>query len=291
MCGLMKNEFATIIPNNLPRFTKRDTFGLALGALFGSTILARAQSDEDFDVLQGAFDAAMELRAFAINSEFAAEFDGGDNLVTFLSRDYIARTITLEVANKTSVFGDIESLQGYVFRIPERISGISGLGFDEPYLSSMIAVAAQLQQDELPIAPQPFEVVPAEIPALPPADTSEDTDLKVVVDILLETLGISVREVNLFVSVIESDEDLRQTFEDLLAQITTKDWDEVVKLAEIAFKGLVATEIWSRLRQTAGRKLTWRLGLRAVPVVGWLYCGAAFLVSVKINYSRFSFAQ
>jgi hypothetical protein len=216
------------------------------------------------------------------------EFDNFE--LVFLQQDYLARSATLDIANLTNVFEEIGQVEKYVFSLPGNIVVPPDMVFDEAYVSSMFAIASQIEEDGLPIAPSAQEVAADEIAVIPPQEVAEDSDLRVVVDILLETIGISVGDTSLIVSAIESDERLRQSVNDLLSQISSKDWQEVIATAEVVFKLLVGSRVWQRIKEIGGRKLSWRLGLKAVPVVGWIYCGAAFVVAVKLNYNRFSFA-
>jgi hypothetical protein len=287
MVEILKRDTNVGYPQGIQMQNRREAIFMAFGALLGSTIVARSQSVEDFEVLQKAFDAAFQLRSFAVTAA-VEEFDNFE--LVFLQQDYLARSATLDIANLTNVFEEIGQVEKYVFSLPGNIVVPPDMVFDEAYVSSMFAIASQIEEDGLPIAPSAQEVAADEIAVIPPQEVAEDSDLRVVVDILLETIGISVGDTSLIVSAIESDERLRQSVNDLLSQISSKDWQEVIATAEVVFKLLVGSRVWQRIKEIGGRKLSWRLGLKAVPVVGWIYCGAAFVVAVKLNYNRFSFA-
>jgi hypothetical protein len=287
MVEILKRDTNVGYPQGIQMQNRREAIFMAFGAFLGSTIVARSQSVEDFEVLQKAFDAAFQLRSFAVTAA-VEEFDNFE--LVFLQQDYLARSATLDIANLTNVFEEIGQVEKYVFSLPGNIVVPPDMVFDEAYVSSMFAIASQIEEDGLPIAPSAQEVAADEIAVIPPQEVAEDSDLRVVVDILLETIGISVGDTSLIVSAIESDERLRQSVNDLLSQISSKDWQEVIATAEVVFKLLVGSRVWQRIKEIGGRKLSWRLGLKAVPVVGWIYCGAAFVVAVKLNYNRFSFA-
>jgi hypothetical protein len=287
MVEILKRDTNVGYPQGIQMQNRREAIFMAFGAFLGSTIVARSQSVEDFEVLQKACDAAFQLRSFDVTAA-VEEFDNFE--LVFLQQDYLARSATLDIANLTNVFEEIGQVEKYVFSLPGNIVVPPDMVFDEAYVSSMFAIASQIEEDGLPIAPSAQEVAADEIAVIPPQEVAEDSDLRVVVDILLETIGISVGDTSLIVSAIESDERLRQSVNDLLSQISSKDWQEVIATAEVVFKLLVGSRVWQRIKEIGGRKLSWRLGLKAVPVVGWIYCGAAFVVAVKLNYNRFSFA-
>ncbi len=270
---------------NMTKQNRREVLGAGFMLLAGTAFSARSQTLADFSQMRPAFWSAANTRSFATKATRESE---GNLLASFLTVDIASRVETLALANEMQLFLKMEGVSDYIYSIPQFFDNAPTFGFDEGYLRSMETVAIQISSDGLPIAPASNQVSWEVISASAPP---EDSDFKVVVDILLETLGISVGDVSLIVSAIESDEELKSTIDELIAAITTKDWEEVVGLAEIVFKLLVGSAAWQRIKEIGGRKLSWRLGLRAVPIVGWLYCGAAFVVSIKINYPRFSFAR
>ena len=64
-----------------------------------------------------------------------------------------------------------------------------------------------LVEEDVPLAPPPEFVTPANIPPVLPYEPQgaeqPDPDLIVVVDILLETIGISIGDASLIVSLID----------------------------------------------------------------------------------------
>lgn len=155
----------------------------------------------------------------------------------------------------------------------------------------MNSVAQTIASAGLPLAPVPEHAVPLPVSSVPPPDEpSTETDLIIVVDILLETLGIVGGNQSIAQAIINEDEALSRAIADLLDSVTTHDWESVASSAETFFKLFVGSAIWSRIKEQGVRRISFRLGLRAIPGIGWLYCVASFLISVKNNYSRFSFA-
>jgi hypothetical protein len=117
----------------------------------------------------------------------------------------------------------------------------------------------------------------------PPTDHRDHrTDLLVVASILLETIGIIVDDDRL-IAIIDKSE-YKETLEQLTQEIAGRHWQDVVRTLQKGFKLLFASSLWVafRGRFAAG------LAARCVPIVGWLYLAAAFIVAVKANYHRFS---
>lgn len=217
-----------------------------------------------------------------------------DLIPKYVDWDFRSRIDTLRAAGDSDAFTNSESAVSYVRAIPSLLPGNSFIKFDSATTASQIFVIEELNRLSLPIIPPVEAVSPAIIPSAPDHSASRDSDVKVLIDIFLETCGIYIGREEISVSLIEGDEKLNQTFLELMDKVSTKDWKDVAGLAEAAFKLFVGGKIWkelaSRLEKKAVKNITFGLAVRCVPVVGWIYLVAALLVSIKKNYYRFSFA-
>jgi hypothetical protein len=209
----------------------------------------------------------------------------------YLDWDYNSRFKTLSAAGSSGVFANAESAISYVRALPKILPAAVLLKFDAATTNSQIFVIKELTRLSLPIVPPAESVAPAIVASVPDQSTTKDTDLRVISDIFLETLGIMLGEDTLTVAFIESDERLKQTFSEMLDKVASKDWKDVAELAEAAFKLFVGGTVWKTVTEKMAKKVTFGLALRCVPVVGWIYCTAALVVSIKKNYHRFSFAK
>lgn len=209
----------------------------------------------------------------------------------YLDWDYNSRFKTLSEAGSSGVFANAESAISYVRALPKILPAAVLLKFDAATTNSQIFVIKELTRLSLPIVPPAESVAPAIVPSVPDQSTTRDTDLRVISDIFLETLGIMLGENALTVAFIESDEKLKQTFAEMLDKVASKDWKDVAELAEVAFKLFVGGTVWKTVTEKMAKKVTFGLALRCVPVVGWIYCAAALIVSIKTNYQHFSFAK
>ena len=119
--------------------------------------------------------------------------------------------------------------------------------------------------------------------------SSDLNNLRVLVDIVFETLGILTGNTNLLLATLDETPQLKTKLEELLAVVSTKEWREVFPIAESLFKLIIAGEIWKRASTSLKKRLSFGLALRCVPIVGWFYISAALIISIKKNYLRFSF--
>jgi len=179
-------------------------------------------------------------------------------------------------------------------KIPNILPKEFPLTYDITAQDSQIAVINALVKQSLPIVPKAESVTRVNIPSILPQNGTIDTDIIVLGDIFLETLGISFGDESLIISFIESDERIESFLKEILEKVSTKNWKDVVKIGEnlfdIAVKLIIGGNFLKKFSDTAIRKLTFGLALRCVPILGWLYLAFSFVVSIKKNYSRFSFA-
>lgn len=280
-------------------FTRRDSLALSVGALSMATspTLAQIADETNFieklgieeQVLQ-IFDLALQVSEAAIELPLAPGEAG--NIAEFVALDYFARSATFSLMQELGVFQEIEPLIAYVEALPAFLPNEFPVVFDATAVESQIAIIEIIAEEGQNPVPPPEFVTATGAPAVPDPEKGDgDTNLKVVIDILLESLGIVVGEASLIVSLIESDKALLATFDELNSAISTQDWRDVARTVEGLFKLLVTSKVWVAVRDQIGRKAALRLALRAVPVAGWLYAGAAFVIAIKANYHRLSFFQ
>ena len=127
-------------------------------------------------------------------------------------------------------------------------------------------------------------------------DTRENP-LEVLVDIFFDALGVAV-DSNLFKEFLEQDQDARIYFDNLASSISSREWTKMADLVDALLHWLVVgggvRNLFNflRLQEMAPegfiRRIGWRISLRFVPIVGWLYLGAAIVLAIKANLHRFS---
>lgn len=271
------------------RFTERLSFVGRRSFLFAGAGLLLAQARPLRAQISGAiveeFSRAIGIRQMALEMPLEGI---EERLIPFIAADYEARRATLQAARQTGSFGDVASAENHVAQLSSTNLPVT---FEQSTLLSIREVNELISSQGIELAPPPNDVTPAHIPSLPPSDQNGgDSDIIVVMDIILETLGISTDDADLAVMLIRSNPELERLVSNTLAAITQQDWETVVSSAEAVFDFLVTNrQIRTVLGRLLGRKFAFRLALRCVPVVGWLYTGALFVVSVKKNYHRFSF--
>lgn len=86
------------------------------------------------------------------------------------------------------------------------------------------------------------------------------------------------------------DNDVQEFLQTALPLIQAENWQKLVQLLEGVFKVLIAKRFLENYAEKVGKRVAFRLGLRCVPILGWVYVVAAFLLALKANYHRFSFA-
>lgn len=127
---------------------------------------------------------------------------------------------------------------------------------------------------------------------LPSASLAEyeiSEDVIVGIDILLETLGFVGLRNELISEFIKSEPDLEASVEQAILSISTKDWEAASKSIEGLFKLFAGYKFFQRIPIGVVKKGLMKMSLHAVPLVGWVYLIASFIVSIKINYRRFSY--
>ena len=128
-----------------------------------------------------------------------------------------------------------------------------------------------------------------------PVSDSNDCTWKVVVDILIDALGVA-REGKLLREFLEEDPDMSAKFQSLVQEITNQDWRKVADLLddllwEFIFGGGAArlaeliTARGDSVTDFFGR-MAWKLALRFANILGLLYFSGSLLLAIKTNAPR-----
>tara|TARA_R110000787_G_scaffold58010_1_gene132137 strand:+ start:3011 stop:3895 length:885 start_codon:yes stop_codon:yes gene_type:complete len=243
---------------------------------------AFAQSSSQEEVAKIAISSAVSVRQFAIETSLEEINFNVDNFVEF---DYQSRQQTFDSLRQLSSSLDIDS---YVADLPKQMSINAGINFSEDAKRSVEFIVAALEGEGLPLVPEADAIEPIGVPSLPPEEADNDTDLKVVIDIFLESIGIG--ELGLLTQTISANPDLQQKFAELVQHISNKEWTLVAEAIEWILNTSVVADMVAGMPKSVKRKFLFRLALRAVPFVGWLYTAASIVIAIKSNYHRFSFA-
>lgn len=260
---------------------------LAGGILVLPVSKAMSQNAEQYSALRPQLKGAVDLRASAIGMPLNAV---SDNLERFVSDEYTQRRRTVEISAGIAGLQSPEGALGYVRTVPILVAGYTQIPNMELQLASQTDAIYLLAKEGDPIVPPVESVKRSQVPDIPDRPKKPESDLIVVVDILLETLGIAVGTRDLSVALIESDPRIKDMVERVVAEVSTQDWEKVASTLEALLRLIITAEIWRRVAILVGGRIAINLSLRCVPVVGWLYTTAIFLISVKKNYRRFSFA-
>ncbi len=273
---------------------------LATLPAFGLANSSKAQekykglADEVFRQAQRASDLTNKIgwQSLMSNVDIATEI---------VRQDLNSRGRTLLLAEKSGFFEESGNANAWIAALPKLAPSNFPLQFDGKTVEGLQKVVAGIRVERLELAPSPRLVAPMAVaslvsPALPSKKPEEvrDSDIRVVMDIILQTLGISVGEANLLTSLVESDAKLKTDVIEVIKAISSRDWSEVIRTSEKVFQLIVATLFAKNVAPvlaTSKRKLMFALTLRCVPIAGWIYLCLPFVVSVKHNYSRFSFAK
>lgn len=239
-------------------------------------------SDVD-NLLRNCIDVPVEEITFSLLNLISSELDGrrtlSDSLIeSGFNDDY--ETLRFKVIDSTPSYVG----EGTNFQLPQ-------VGID-----SQIALLDEIRSQGLQLVPPAREMVPANITSLPNDPFPEfalDSDLVVVFDILVDAMGIGVNPQAIIIALVEADPEWEAKMKELVSVISTRDWHEVINAIQIIILAIISPAVWAILKQTlksGGRRALYALGLRLLPIIGPGYIAAAFLISLKQNWSRFSFA-
>jgi hypothetical protein len=85
------------------------------------------------------------------------------------------------------------------------------------------------------------------------------------------------------------DRDISSAIHSLIPALKSSDWQKILELSTDLWKFLITTQFIGIYAKQVGRQLAFRLGIKCVPILGWAYVAACFVVALRANYHRFSF--
>ncbi len=235
---------------------------------------------------QTVLNSAVSIRQLAIDLPLE---EINFNVDSFVAQEYQSRRQTFEALRQTRAE---QSIEQYLDQLPEQWSAATGTDLSETTLSTIRNIVAAIEDEGLEVLPEADSIEPTEIPSLPPETDSDDSNLKVLVDILAEGFGFG--EPSLLIAFVEGNSQLRSALTDLAQIVSTKDWEAAAEALETLLSGAMMqdfiNEVLRKLSKRAKRRFLHALAVRALPFVGWLYTIASLIVAFKSNYHRFSIA-
>lgn len=160
----------------------------------------------------------------------------------------------------------------------------------EGRINSQIDVINFVASQGLALVPDTRDILPIGIPVADPIkEKNSDTDFSVILDIALQTMGIVENKEKLIDEAMK-DSDVQAFLQSATPAIKSGDWQKLVELGERFFKLVIVAQFFRNYAERVGQRVAFRLGLRCVPILGWIFVVAAFIVALKANYHRFSFA-
>lgn len=242
-------------------------------------------------LLMGAFaaPAAIALRAVAQQADIASVAESLRADGEALLRDIASAPRGAELSR--------DQLNGFVSRdLFLRLEGLNGFAaFTEEQLhehARIFNAGVAAQFDDVPITPrEQAQIVPMTVPP-PPAESNESL-LVVLMDVILQSLGIYLGGA-LIRQILEADPELTADLEALVGAISSGDVSEVVALLDpvaqrIADGGLLASAlkvVSPELVATLRRRLLGRLVLQFVPLAGQAYLAGCILLAIYNNWDR-----
>jgi len=259
---------------------RRQSLLLTTGAVFAGVNAAFGQTPSKLlDSIAGAF----ALQKFAIDAS-------DKDFPRFVTQDFYSRQSTVYEAINSKLFDNANSAKLYLRSIIGSSNpGIPAEFFSENAISSQIQAVDFVVSANLPLVPAVADIQPIGIPTIEPLEKrTDDTDLGVALDIALQTLGIF--EGKTLVDELLKDDDISKQLHQLVSRLKEKEWTKLLELAEKVFQVALASSAVKAYAEKVGRRIAFKLTLRCIPVAGWAYLGASFLIALKANYRRFSFA-
>lgn len=259
---------------------RRQSLLLAAGALL--TVSREASAQSKVPSYKDIVDRAQSVQTTAI----AVEKD--KDIIVYIEQDYYARKYTVLAAEQTSNFRNAAIAESYITTEIKNNSIRFQFSTESQAVSSQVEAINFVVKNGAPIVPALSDIHPIGIPSIAPVENKNaDTDLGVALDIALQTIGIF--EGKTLVDELLRDEDVSNGLSALIPAIKSKDWAKILEFSEKLFRIVVASKFFLQYAEKAGAKIAFKLSVRCVPIVGWLYMAASFLVAVKENYNRFSF--
>jgi len=262
-------------------FNRRQAIWVASGALLPKIESALADSAST-KYLGQDYLSAFELQEFAVGTSRETEFD--QSLIKFVGQGFALRKRAVEDARNSKLFTDSKKAISALDEAKgERVGKDYSLNGE--YLQAQKDAIVFVSSNSVSLVPDSRDVLPIGIAAADPVEKkSEDTDFTVILDIALQTIGIfDGKELG---DEILKDPDCFKLLKEIAPSVQKSDWQKILHLAERFFQLLIA----HGFLKIYGARLAFRLSVRCVPILGWAYVIAAFIIALKANYHRFSFA-
>ena len=161
----------------------------------------------------------------------------------------------------------------------------------QPVYEFVVAADAPLYPSEADVATSRINTGCREAPE------EDETVQTILFDIIVEALGMPVDR-SLFQQFLEQNNSAREMFEQLVNAISTQNWSQMAaRIDEFLWWMIVGGGVQSLAGYMRGQgaatggmlyRIGWRLSVRFVPFVGWLYLGGAIVLAIKANFHRFS---
>lgn len=260
------------------RITRRDAiFWMATqSALFcGASFPLHAQSDEHDRTLHEAIGSAITQGARLRREIVAGAIPVRPRVPQWINRDLAYRG---------------RLAQAFEFASPEDVSRYV---LDEFIPVYNFVVAADVPSIPSVVAIQSSAISTACAMVIPDR-TSPAT---ILADIVFDALGVTV-DGRIFMQFLENEPHVRDKFNNLITAISTQKWSEMANMVDELLRWLIVgggiRNIVEFLKtkeiSTNGfiHRIGWRISLRFVPIVGWIYLGIAIVLAIKANLHRFS---
>jgi hypothetical protein len=265
---------------------RRTSLLIISGALVTGTTSAFGQASVKY--LSKDIANAVALRQFAIEAPRKKDFD--QFAVNFVVTGFNVRKKSVADAAASGAFSasdraiaDLKNSVGSV------VSDNPKYVLTEESIDAQIAAINFLASQGVSLVPDIRDVLPIGIPVADPTiEKSRDNDFGVLLDIALQTMGVV--DGKTLVDEAMKDKDVQGFLQMAIPSIQAENWQKLAELLEGFFKFLIAKQFFETYAERVGKRVAFRLGLRCVPILGWVYVAAALLFAIKANYHRFSFA-
>ena len=248
------------------------------------SLFAQTTSSETIKQMDNTFQQGLKLRSDVIEAELplssseltdfvVRDFQLRRNFVSYLAENKISEDENFFLLKDLPQYANQDRGQFYNFVVGQNINPIPNTS------------------DILPSAP-------TTIPPIDIEDKDASTDIEpawvVVIDILLETLDISINQ-ELFAEILRQNTDLQKSLEEIVKSISTKNWEDTAnnidKILTIMLGLLTAGKLLKFLSEKSAeriaRQFAFSMTVRLTPFFGWLYTVTSLLVAIKANYHRF----